>query len=219
MLKDNMRPEDYIYKLIKNKIIKKELFPNCQIVESQLAEDTGISRTPIRAALKRLSYEGVVNNIPNRGTFVANPTLDEIRAVYDCKILLESAAIKLACDHITQDQLNQLDELMERQVETHVRKDLYQFIKINAEFHMTIAKASKNMFYEKYINELIERSDVYLIFYDRFMVTSIENSDALKEHLKILNLLKARDSDGCAEAIVRHNQITFNQLCLNGIIP
>ncbi|SKC72132.1 GntR family transcriptional regulator [Maledivibacter halophilus] len=218
MSEEQIRPEDYIYKLIKDKIVRKKLFPNSPIVESKLAESTGISRTPIRAAIKRLNYEGIVTIIPNHGAFISNPTLEEIKAVYECKKLLESAAIKLACVNITDEQLERLEELEYQEIEVHKRNDLYRFIKINDEIHMIIASASKNMVYEKYIYELIQKSNVYLIFYDNFMFTSTDESNALKEHREILNALKARDIEDSAKAIERHNQITLDQLSLNGIV-
>lgn len=219
MQEGQMQPEEYIYKLLKNKIIKKELFPNCKILEAQLSEETGISRTPIRTALKRLSYEGILTIIPNRGAFVSSPTYDEIKAVYECKKTLESAAIRLACVNITDEQLSKLEECLKREYEAHSRKDLYQFIKINDMLHMTIAQASKNIYYEKYIYELAAKSNVYLIFYDKFMFTATNDSDALKQHNKIVNALKARDIDSCVEAIERHNQTTLDNLSVNGIIP
>lgn len=218
MKRKDERPEDYIYRLIKDQIIKKELFPNSQIIESQLAKDTGISRTPIRAALNRLNYEGIVTIIPNRGAFVSNPTADEIKSAYECKKLLESAAIRLACVNITDEQLDFLEDLVNQGTDAHIHKNLSQFMKVNDEFHMTIAKASKNIFYEKYIGELIQRNNVYLIFYDNFMFTSTNDSDALKEHGKILDLLKERDVEGCVKAIEEHNQITLDQLRLSGLI-
>ena len=219
MQEDKVQSKDYIYELIKSKIIKKELFPNSQIVESQLVEETGISRTPIREAIKLLNYEGIVTIIPNRGAFVSNPTPNEIKDVYECKKVLESAAIRLACENISDEQINQLDKLLKLGIEAHANKDFYKFMKNNEEFHMTIVKASKNMFYEKYVNELIVKSNVYLIFYDRFMFTSVDDSEAIKGHIRMLDLLKANDIDGCVEAIETHNQITLDQLSLNGIIP
>ena len=166
-----IKPKDTIYELIRSKIINKELFPNSQIVESQLAFETGISRTPIREALKRLDYEGIVNIIPNRGAYISNPTLDEIKAVYECKNVLEMAAIKEACFNISDEDLRLLDELIISDIKAHEKKDFKSFIEINGNFHMTIVKASKNVFFEKYIHELLERSNVYLIFFDRFMFT------------------------------------------------
>lgn len=214
-----MRSEDYIYNLIKDNIVKKKLFPNGQIVEAQLVKETGISRTPIRTALKRLSYEGLVTIIPNRGAFVSSPTAEEIRDVYECKKLLETAAIRLACQNITDEQIEQMETLQRKEVEAHARKDLDQFIEMNDRFHLMIAEASGNMCFEKFIAELIAKSNVYLIFYDNFMFTPTDDSHALKDHDLILKALKARDAEGCVRAIERHNQITLDQLSLSGMIP
>ena len=219
MQEDGMRSEDYIYNLIKDNIVKKKLFPNGQIVEAQLVKETGISRTPIRTALKRLSYEGLVTIIPNRGAFVSSPTAEEIRDVYECKKLLETAAIRLACQNITDEQIEALEALQRKEVEAHARKDLDQFIEMNDRFHLMIAEASGNMCYEKFIAELIAKSNVYLIFYDNFMFTPTDDSHALKDHDLILKALKARDAEGCVKAVERHNQITLDQLSLSGMIP
>lgn len=219
MQEDGMRSEDYIYNLIKDNIVKKKLFPNGQIVEAQLVKETGISRTPIRTALKRLSYEGLVTIIPNRGAFVSSPTAEEIRDVYECKKLLETAAIRLACQNITEEQIEQMEMLQRKEIEAHARKDLDQFIEMNDRFHLMIAEASGNMCYEKFIAELIAKSNVYLIFYDNFMFTPTDDSHALKDHDLILKALKARDAEGCVRAIERHNQITMDQLSLSGMIP
>ncbi|HCP14969.1 MAG TPA: GntR family transcriptional regulator [Peptococcaceae bacterium] len=219
MQEDGMRSEDYIYNLIKDNIVKKKLFPNGQIVEAQLVKETGISRTPIRTALKRLSYEGLVTIIPNRGAFVSSPTAEEIRDVYECKKLLETAAIRLACQNITDEQIEALEALQRKEVEAHARKDLDQFIEMNDRFHLMIAEASGNMCYEKFIAELIAKSNVYLIFYDNFMFTPTNDSHALKDHDLILKALKARDAEGCVKAVERHNQITLDQLSLSGMIP
>lgn len=188
------------------------------IVESQLSEETGISRTPIREALKQLSYEGIITIIPNRGAFVSNPTPDKIKSVFECKKVLEAAAIKIACTNITDKELDVLEDLYLQGAKAHASKDFYMFTKLNDEFHMTIVRASKNSCYEKYVNELIQRSNVYLFFYDNFMFTSADDSEALKGHARILALLKTGDVNGCVEAIERHNQVTLDQLSLNGII-
>ena len=219
MQEDIVQSRDSIYKLIKNKIIRRELFPNSQIVESQLSKETGISRTPVREAIKRLNYEGIVTIIPNRGAFVSNPTINEIRDVYECKKVLESAAIRLACTNINDEEISKLDELLKVGIEAHENKDFCKFMENNKEFHMTIVRASKNMVYEKYVYELTEKSNVYLIFYDRFMFTSVNDSEAIKGHIRMLDSLKANDVNGCVEAIEMHNQVTLDQLSLNGIIP
>lgn len=210
-------PEEYIYNLVKDRIIKRELFPKNKITELQLAEETGISRTQIRMALQKLSYEGLIDLIPNRGAFVSSPTLKEIVSVYECKNVLEAAAIEKACLYITDHELEILEEILNYGIQEHTNKDLQSFILMNKEFHMTIARISRNKCYEKFINELIDKSNVYLIFYDTFISIPIEESIAIKQHYKILNALRSKNIDECIEASINHNKVTLERLNLNNL--
>lgn len=217
-MKENVfTSEEYIYNLIKDKIIKRELFPKNKIIELQLAEETGISRTPIRKALQKLSYEGLIELIPNRGAFVASPTLKEIISVYECKKILEAAAIEKACSYITDKELELLEEILIKGIQTHSNKDLQSFLLMNKEFHMTIARISRNKCYEKFITELIDKSNVYLIFYDTFTTIPTEESVSIKQHYKILDALRSRNVDACIEASINHNQITLERLNLDNV--
>ena len=163
--------EKRVYGYIKNKIITKELFPGTQLIESHLASATGVSRTPIREALKKLSYEGIVNIIPNRGAFIASPSYAEICSVYECKKVIEAAAIRKACTHVTDEDLMSLEKLIEAQVVAHKEHNLTEYLRLNDAFHMLIAKQSGNPLYEKYMKELTDLSNVYLIFYDNFIIS------------------------------------------------
>ncbi len=216
--KEDLKSDEYIYRLIKLKIAYKELFPNTQIVESKLSEETGISRTPIREAIKRLNYEGIVDIVPNKGAFITAPTPKAIRDTYECKMLLEGEAIKLACDNITDNEIRDLEVLIDKKLNLHITKDFTSFLYFNKEFHMIIANASQNESYIKYIQELINKTDIFLLFYDKFMTTTTENSLALKEHSIIIEALKSKDKEKCKETIIRHNKITVEELSLKGII-
>lgn len=205
-------PENVIYQMIQNQIMTKKLFPGSRIVEEQLAQDSGISRTPIRVALKRLSYEGLVTIIPRKGAVVASPTKEEMSAAYDCKQLLECKAISLACKYISGEDIDALEALVQEELETHRTRNLPRFIEINQEFHRRIAHASRNSYFEKYIMELHHTCDVYLIFYDRFASTTAEESQALKEHRAILEALRTRDEAAAVQRMRLHNQVTLNHL-------
>ena len=80
------------------------------------------------------------------------------------------------------------------------------------DFHMVIARASKNSIFEKYIRELTEISNVYLIFFDNFVITSVSDSDALAGHRRILDALKMHNKDEAVNAMASHNQTTLDQL-------
>ena len=206
--------EEAAYRYIKNKIINKELRPYEQIVEMDIAEQSGISRTSIRSAIRRLGFEGLADIRPNRGAFVVNPSPNEIKDVFTCKRLLETEAIRLASRQITQEDLLQMERLLNTEPQTFYEKDFNAFLSLNTQFHMIIAKASQNLCYAKYIEELMTKSNVFLIFYDDFMLTTFDESDAHKEHLSILDALRLGDEARCVEEMARHSDSTYETLTI-----
>lgn len=205
-------PENYIYQSVLNQIISKQLFPGSRIVEEQLAQEMGVSRTPIRAALKRLSYEGLVTIVPHKGAVVATPTCSGMEDAYTCKQLLEAEAIRLAARQIGQEELCRLEELVEEEIRSHQSRDFSHFIQINQEFHQILAHASGNLYFEKYIMELHHACDVYLIFYDKFGITAPEESETLKDHRAIVEACRNRDEEAAVAAINKHNRATLDAL-------
>ena len=210
--KSGLSPEKLVYEYIKDRIISRELFPGTRLIEAQLADETGVSRTPIREALKKLSYEGIITIVPRKGAFVTAPSYSEIGSVYECKKILETSAIEKASSFISENDLSVLEDLIEKQVIAHKNKNLKEYLQYNDDFHMVIARASKNSIFEKYIRELTEISNVYLIFFDNFVITSVSDSDALAGHRRILDALKMHNKDEAVNAMASHNQTTLDQL-------
>jgi DNA-binding GntR family transcriptional regulator len=85
--------EENVYNHIKKAILARKLAPGKQLVENNLSNSLGVSRTPIRNAIKRLSIEGLVDIIPNRGAFVTNPTKEEMIQAYELRAKLEYIAV------------------------------------------------------------------------------------------------------------------------------
>lgn len=204
--------ENQAYFAIKNKIINKELRPMEQIIEMDVAEESGLSRTSIRSAIRRLAYEGLVTIRPNKGAYVVNPSSKDIKDVFACKRLLEVEAIRLACSNITKEQLSLMNEIISDEPQAFYAKDFIGFLDLNSKFHMIIAEASQNACYVKYIQELITQSNIFLIFYDDFMVTSFEESDAHIEHKSIYEALLLHDEKRCVEEMRQHSDTTFETL-------
>lgn len=210
-----MSAEEQAYRYIKAQIINKKLLPNQQIVEMDVAEESGLSRTSIRTAIRRLHYEGLALLRPNKGAVVVSPSLNEIQDIYACKRLLETEAIKLAATKISSAALKRMEELLALEPETFHNKDFNAFLNLNTEFHMLIAQASGNSCYVKYIKELLTKSNVLLIFYDDFMTTSLEESDAHREHIQIYEALCARDAERCANEMFAHSDTTYETLSIH----
>ena len=209
-----MSLKDKAYHYIRSQIAAQTLLPGTQIVESQIVEQTGLSRTPVRAALATLAYEGIVVLQPNRGAFVANPTPKEVRDTYEALILLEAQAIELACDIITDEENQHLSDIVEESKNIIRRKDFDAFLDNNISFHMGFVSACRNKFLEKYINELFLLSNIHLLVYDDFRETPYESFDTIREHQEIVDALCRRDKQRCKTAIINHHKDTYETMKL-----
>lgn len=215
MDKERISAEEQAYRYIKSQIINKKLLPNQQIVEMDVAEESGLSRTSIRGAIRRLHYEGLAVLRPNRGAVVVSPSMNEIQDIYACKRLLETEAIRLAATRISDSALKRMEELLALEPDTYHNKDFSAFLQLNSEFHMLIAQASGNSCYVKYIKELLTKHNVLLIFYDDFMATSFEESDAHREHLRIYEALCAHDEQRCVNEMLTHSDTTYETMSIH----
>ncbi|HWQ50404.1 MAG TPA: GntR family transcriptional regulator [Terriglobales bacterium] len=203
------------YDYIRKAIIERVLLPSVQIVEQQVADSTGLSRTPIRNALKRLSYEGMVELRRNRGAFVVNPSHAEVRDTFEAKLLIDLETVRLAASQITEEELAEMERILARAMELHKRGDYDEFVDLNFDFHMVIAKAARNRMLEKYTKELMTLSNVHLLVYDDFRDVPFEEMESFREHRRIVEALRRRDELGAMKAMLGHLYNTYDTLKLS----
>lgn len=183
---------------VKEQIISKTLFPGNRVAEEELAKAMHTSRTTVRAAITRLSYEGFVEIVPNYGAFVAKPTVADMREAYDVRAVLEAQAVKLAAGRIDKTSLLRLHENLKAQRALMTDFSMSRYVYLNREFHWEIVKSAGNPYLEKYMNELLNKMVIHLIFYDN----SMDNSQSYISHSRILAALEQRDCDAAEEALV-----------------
>lgn len=207
--------ETKIYNELKHSIITRQYKPNSQLVETTIAKKMGVSRTPIRSALQKLSYEGLVNIIPRKGAFVAQTSIEEFVNLFSSRLLLEKEAARIAAEQISNSDLDYFNKLIIEERTTHEEKNLEKFLDINDKMHMLIANASKNVYYTKFIQELTMKSNIYLIFHDDFFTKPIKELHSLNEHMLIYEALKSRNPKKSAKAMEQHIKSIFNNLGLS----
>jgi DNA-binding GntR family transcriptional regulator len=183
---------------VKEQIVSKSLFPGNRIAEEELARAMDTSRTTVRSAITRLSYEGFVEMVPNCGAFVAKPTLSDIKQAYVVRTALEVQAVRLAADHINTASLVKLHKNLEAQRALQNQFAMGEYAYLNREFHWEIVKAAGNPYIEKYLNEILNKMVIYLIFYD----SSVNNSKSLVSHQEILEAIEKHDARAAEEAVV-----------------
>lgn len=211
---------DVVFNTLREAILKGDFAPGERLMEKQLAERMGVSRTPIREAIRKLELEGLVIMVPRKGAEVASITSKDISDVLEIRATLESLAVRLACKKMSQDVLEELVKVNERFSKAAHEKDVETLIKTDVRFHDIIFNASDNEKLIQIINNL--REQIY-----RFRVEYIYKMESYEglvdEHDEIVNALRSRESIEASTLALEHIEKQerrvlelFNTKMLNG---
>lgn len=207
---DNYKPlRDVVFGALREAIIAGELKPGERLMEVQLAEEMGVSRTPVREAIRKLELEGLVVMIPRKGAYVAGLSLKDAADVFEIRESLEGLAAALAADRITDEELEAMEKILVEIHESAESGDVEAIIKQDAEFHQVLFAATRNDRLAQMINNLKEQID-------RFRVQSFTNpariKSILQEHRRIVNAIKERDADKAEKLAKDHIEKVENNI-------
>ena len=186
---------DVVFNTLRQAILKGELKPGERLMEIQLANKLGVSRTPVREAIRKLELEGLVLMIPRKGAEVAEITRQDMEDVLEVRTALEELAVKDACDHITEAQLSELKKASNEFKKALLEgKDLVTCADADMHFHDVILSATNNRRLIQMLNNLSEQMYRYRMEYlkdERTHKTLIEEHDAIRRALKKHDKVKA----------------------------
>ncbi len=188
---------------IREMIRKGELTTGQRIVEKRLCQELGVSRTPLREALRTLSSEGLVELVPNRGAFVSKPTMAEVRDMFEAMSVLEGTCARLAAARMSASDLERLERLHEKLERCYADRDPECYIQVNHTYHTLVQKAAGNRTLDGILSGL--RHKVFLHRYrqlyqpDRFRAS-------MEEHRMLMEAFRRRDP-GAAERVMREHLI------------
>lgn len=189
------------YTYLENAILTGELKPRERLVEQELAARLGMSRTPIREALRRLEERGLVRILPHRGAVVADISPVEIENIYAVRCHVESLAARLAAERITPQTIEQVRDLESAQSSRSAGRNIRALMHANDAFHDTIYGATGNPCLLEVIQQL--RRQVHPVRFSAWSQPDrIERS--LTEHREMVEVLRRRDGAGLAELTQRH---------------
>lgn len=190
---------DVVFKTLRQAILTGEFMPGERLMEITLANRLGVSRTPVREAIRKLELEGLVVMIPRKGAEVARITVSDLKDVLEVRCHLEEFAATIACERITEEEKKELRIALEAFEEAIEAKDLKLIAERDVEFHDVIFKATKNKRLLQIINNL--REQIY-----RYRIEYIKDFDyhevLVKEHRKIMRTIMEGDREA-AEKIMR----------------
>lgn len=200
---------------LRRMIISGELPPRSSLSEMTLSQTFGVSRTPIREALKQLQIEGLVEVRPRVGTFVAVPSRREITELFQMKELLEGAAARLLAFRGNVPEVERLAANMSAADEAVRVGDSEQYEKLVHDFHELIMIGADNSKLEAHYRTLMNQ-----LAYSRLVRTSLSQpgrlSESDHEHHRVLDLILAKDGDG-AERVMREHVRCSHQALMTGM--
>ncbi|WP_226584964.1 GntR family transcriptional regulator [Halobacillus litoralis] len=214
-IKEKQSRSDDVYHYLKKRILFKEIAPGSQLVENNIGQELDVSRTPIRNAIKKLETEGLVKVYSNRGAFVVQPTIEEIQQAFDMRRHLEKMTLWRVYNQMTEQDLAQLEEWLEREKRSYAKKDILEYLDVNKSFHMTLALKTDNPFLIDFTERILNQMNVYLMLYDVFLDENLDEDKRIKEHELIINALRKKDINQLLSLMNQHMEGSLESLCLN----
>src|SRR5690606_7880656 len=152
---------ELVFDALREAIINGTLKPRERLMEIQLAEELGVSRTPIREALRKLEIEGFIVMVPRKGAYVADLSFKDIADVFEIRSALEGLAAELAAERITDEELDEMERLLIEKAEAIASNDMEKLVLVDTKFHEAIYKASRNERLTNIISNLREQIQRY----------------------------------------------------------
>ena len=216
MTKTNL--DDFAYRAIINLILKNQLKPGDSLLETQLAQSLGLSRTPVRHALGQLIAEGFLDKKAKKGCFIPSPTSEDASRVFYAREHIEGLTAASAARYATDEDVEYLYDLIDKEknipsLDTHESKLLY--LNINEHFHLKIARISQNKYLEQYCRHSFWRSNTYILFFDEYYNGLAQDGGQVtgpRQHMKIAKAIENSNEEKAGNLMRQHVRSTFEQL-------
>lgn len=192
---------DVVFNTLRDAILTGKLVPGERLMENQLADKLGVSRTPIREALRMLELENLVELVPRKGAQVLDMNEKDVINILDLRAALESLGVKLACRKMTKEQIEELKSIEQEFEDAYDKEDLERSVEADENFHDLIFKSTENDKLIQIINNL--RIQLY-----RYRINHLKyakaNARVQEHHHSIINSIEERDADKAEQAAVEH---------------
>jgi len=190
-----------VFNQIRNDILNGVYEPGESLVETKLSEELGVSRTPVREALRQLELEGLVQSVPNKGVTVKGVSKQDIQDIYTIRMMIEGLAARWAAEKITPEELEELQEAVDLEEFYTMKGDYGHLLKFDTRFHDIIFRASKSM-------PLMHTLSTFHHYVQKARKMSMSSpgraEKVLEEHKAILQAIIDRDADRAEMLTTQH---------------
>ncbi|MGE9964346.1 GntR family transcriptional regulator [Bariatricus sp. HCP3S3_E12] len=185
-----------VFQEIREDILKGKFKENEELREATLGKELGVSRTPVREALRQLELEGLVHIIPNKGAYVTGITEKDVHDIYMTRSMLEGLCARWAAEHISEEQIQEMEEVL-LLTEYHLdRGNAEQLAELDGKFHEVLYGASQSRILRHILSDFHKYVQVAR---KRSVKKEDRAKKSLEEHREILNALRTGDADRAEE--------------------
>ena len=196
--------KDKAYAALKNVNVSMDIYrsrTNIRLDERQLAEDFGVSRTPVREAMAQLEREGFVRSVPRRGVYIVRKTKTEVIEMITAWAALESMAARLITQNASDDEIASLRSMFATFEDGEVRAHLDEYSEVNIEFHQSIIRMSAN----SVLIALAENLFTHMRMIRMKTIGETDRADrSIRDHMSIIEALEARDTVRAEDLVRSH---------------
>jgi len=199
---NNLLPlREVVFNSMRDAIIMGKLKPGERLIENQISEKIGVSRTPVREAFRKLELEGFIEIVPRKGAIVKVLEKKDIEEVLQIRSVLEGLASRLACENMTLAELNKLKKIKKEFMDAVEKDNLDLMLERDVLLHDLIIVSSKNKRLVQMVNNLKEQ-----IYRLRFTYLRDESSrqQIILEHSELVNAILSKDANKAEEISMRH---------------
>lgn len=213
MIKEDL--EETAYRMIIQMILKHRYRPGEFLLETELAEELKLSRTPVRQALRRLTAEGFLEKKRKRGCLIPLPHPTDAQQVFFAREVIESQTAAASARNATDADIKKLRSLLQKEEKIMSSNNKAGYSLINEQFHMGIANASRNEYLKRYCTHIFWRANSYLFFFDSFYSRPDTVSPPTRlltpaQHKRILDAIAGRDPESAASAMKEHIRCQYD---------
>ena len=210
--RDDELDEEEIVERIFEAIIDQRLPPGTKLSEASLCEAFGVGRMRIRQSLLLLASREVVDLQPNRGAFVASPSAEQAREVFETRLMIEPNVARLAVERASDDDLIRLEQHLILEHAAHHTAKRRDAIRLSGQFHVLLAEVAGNSVALRMVKELVTRTSLIIGIFGSPGVSNCRDED----HDEIFNAFRTRDTDAAARLMSDHLRHIQEHLELSG---
>lgn len=199
--------------LLRQAIIEGVLAPGANLTERQLADALGVSRVPVREALRKLEQEDLITVVHGKGVKVANIDFQAVREEYEIRALLEPFAAVAACDRAREEDLARLVELTTQMSAAFRQRDFRTAAKRNADFHEYLVKLCGNRTLVRIVGGLWAGLRFALVVFDRTPEADAVDAALEQDHWNLIDALRQRDKERVRQVVASHIEASFRLQC------